>query len=82
MSIATEAKAHGMNSEQPIELSSGLMSLRSVMRLFQVRSRTTAYRKIRAKEWPQPYKFGEGGRVRFRAVDVQEFVSRLTPKSY
>jgi predicted DNA-binding transcriptional regulator AlpA len=58
-----------------------LITLRALMAQLQIGSRSTAYRRIKAKTLPAPLDFGNG-QIRFRASDVAQFIDALPSKTY
>ena len=54
-----------------------LLTCQEVMRLTGIRSRTTIWRRIQKGRFPHPVDIG-AGRIRWRAADIDEWISALS----
>lgn len=58
-----------------------LLTCQEVMRLTGIRSRTTIWRRIQKGRFPYPVDIG-AGRIRWRAADIDEWISALPLRRY
>jgi predicted DNA-binding transcriptional regulator AlpA len=58
-----------------------MITMKALMARMHIGSRSTAYRRIRAKTLPAPIDFGNG-QIRFRASEVADFIEALPTKTY
>lgn len=58
-----------------------LLTCQEVMRLTGIRSRTTIWRRIQKGRFPHPVDIG-AGRIRWRASDIDEWISALPLRHY
>ncbi len=53
-----------------------LLTMRDVLEITKIKSRTTVYRRIRQDSFPKPCRIGLG-RIRWRHYDVAQWVKSL-----
>lgn len=58
-----------------------LLTYQDVMRLTGIRSRTTIWRRVQAKEFPSPVDLG-GGRIRWRSDEIARWIEALPRRQY
>jgi prophage regulatory protein len=58
-----------------------LITCQEVLRLTGIRSRSTIWRKMRKGAFPHPVDIG-GGRIRWRAADISEWINALPLRRY
>lgn len=58
-----------------------LITCEDVLHLTGIRSRSTIWRKMRKGAFPQPVEIG-GGRIRWRAADISEWINALPLRHY
>ena len=58
-----------------------LLTCQEVMRLTGIRSRTTIWRRIQTGRFPSPVDIGSG-RIRWRSVDIDDWISALPLRRY
>ena len=58
-----------------------LLTCQDVMRMTEIRSRTTIWRRIKKGEFPQPVDIGNG-RIRWRKADIHQWIEALPRRQY
>lgn len=58
-----------------------LLTINDVMRLAGYKSRSSIYRRVRHRDFPQPVILG-GGRIRWRSDDIEQWLQHLPTQTY
>ena len=70
-----------LNEEESVMSNTELITCQEVLRLTGIRSRSTIWRKMRKGAFPHPVDIG-GGRIRWRAADISEWINALPLRRY
>lgn len=70
-----------LNEEEFVMSNTELITCQEVLRLTGIRSRSTIWRKMRKGAFPHPVDIG-GGRIRWRAADISEWINALPLRRY
>ena len=70
-----------LNEEESVMSNTELITCQEVLRLTGIRSRSTIWRKMRKGGFPHPVDIG-GGRIRWRAADISEWINALPLRRY
>jgi prophage regulatory protein len=75
------ASGRTLNQEESVMSNTELITCQEVLRLTGIRSRSTIWRKMRKGGFPHPVDIG-GGRIRWRAADISEWINALPLRRY
>ena len=70
-----------LNEKESVMSNTELITCQEVLRLTGIRSRSTIWRKMRKGAFPHPVDIG-GGRIRWRAADISEWINALPLRRY
>ena len=58
-----------------------LLTIDDVLRLTGYKSRSSIYRRVRHRDFPQPVVLG-GGRIRWRSSEIEKWLQSLPTQTY
>jgi prophage regulatory protein len=70
-----------LKNEEFVMPNTELMTCQDVLHLTGIRSRSTIWRKMRKGSFPHPVDIG-GGRIRWRAAEISEWINALPLRRY